>query len=173
MNWIDGAILAVAIAFALYGYWRGLFQSLVLLVLFGASLAVSSRIGESAGDYFAQLTDSEDFQTLAGLGVIFLGFIIVIVAVSLILTRWRIYWHHSIAFKLNRLAGAVLMIGAGLVATVGLLTASQHFPIDNLEQDIDESILGGFVADTVDEAARLIRSSKVDSNHSRRVVRDI
>ena len=48
-------------------------------------------------------------------------------------------------------------VGAGLVASVGLLTASQHIPINNLEQDIDDSILGSFVADTVDEAARAIR----------------
>ena len=48
-------------------------------------------------------------------------------------------------------------VGAGLVASVGLLTASQHIPINNLGQDIDDSILGSFVADTVDEAARAIR----------------
>ncbi len=157
MNWIDGVILAVGISFALFGYWRGFLQSLILLVLFGASLAVSSRIGESVGDYFAPITDSEDIQTLVGLGSIFLGFVIALFVFSLILTRWRRFWRHTFAFKLNRLAGSVLMIGAALVATVGLLTASQHLAIDNLEQDIDDSVLGSFVADTVDEAARLIR----------------
>lgn len=157
MNWIDGVILAVGILFALFGYWRGFLQSLILLVLFGASLAVSSRVGENVGDYFEPLTDSEDIQTLVGLGIIFLGFIIALFVFSLILTKWRTAWHHTVAFKLNRLAGSVLMIGAGLVAVMGLLTASQHIPIKNLEQDIDDSILGSFVADTVDEAARLIR----------------
>ena len=157
MNWIDGVILAVGIIFGLFGLWRGFVQSLVLLVLFGASVAVSSRGGETVGDIFSPFTDSEDIQTLAGLGVIFLGFIFVIVVLSLILTRRWTLWHHTLAFKLNRGAGAVLMIGAGLVAIVGLLTASQHIPITNLEQDIDDSILGSFVADTVDEAARLIR----------------
>ena len=129
MNWIDGVILALGILFALFGYWRGFFQSLILLVLFGVSLAVSSRTGETVGDIFSPLTKSEDVQTLAGLGVIFLGFIIVIFALSLILTRgWKL-WRHSLAFKLNRLAGAALMIAAGLVTMVGLLTASQHFPM--------------------------------------------
>lgn len=157
MNWIDGVILAVGILFAFFGYWRGFLQSLVLLVLFGASLAVSSRIGESVGDIFSPLTGNEDIQTLAGLGLIFLSFIIVIVALSLILTRRWSLWHHTLAFKFNRAGGAVLMVGAGLVTIVGLLTASQHIPINNLEQDIDDSILGSFVADKVDEVARLIR----------------
>ena len=77
MNWIDGVILAVGVSFALFGYWRGFLQSLVLLVLFSASIAVSSRVGESIGEYFSPLTDSADIQILAGLGTIFLAFIIV------------------------------------------------------------------------------------------------
>ena len=113
MNWIDGVIVAVGIAFALFGYWRGFIQSLVLLVLFGASVAVSSRVGETIGDIFSPLTDSEDIQTLVSLGLIFLGFITAIVLLSLILTRRWTLWHHTFAFKLNRLAGAVLMVGAG------------------------------------------------------------
>lgn len=177
MNWIDGVILAAGIAFALFGYWRGLLQSLVLLVLFGASLAVSSRTGESVGDIFSPLTDSEDIQTLAGLGIIFLSFIIVIFALSLILTKLRPLWRHTLAFKLNRLAGAVLMIGAALVTMVGLLTASQHIPVNNLEQDIDDSFLGSFVADTVDELARLIRIipggwSEISDNRNRDALAD-
>ena len=106
MNWIDVVILAVGIIFGLFGLWRGFVQSLVLLVLFGASLAVSSRVGETVGDIFSPFTDSADIQTLAGLGVIFLGFIFVIVALSLILTRRWTLWHHTLAFKLNRGAGA-------------------------------------------------------------------
>ena len=157
MNWIDGVILAVGVVLALFGLWRGFLQSLVTLVLFGVSLAVSSRVGENVGDFFSRFTDSEDIQTIAGLGIIFLGFILVIVVVSLVLTKLRSFWQYTLAFKLNRLAGAVLMVGAGIVAVVGLLSAIQHFPISNLERDIDDSTLGSFVADTVDEAARIIR----------------
>ena len=157
MNWVDVGILAVWILFAYFGYRRGFLQSSLLLVIFGASLAVSSRVGETVGNIFSPLTDSEDIQTLTGLGLIFLSFILIVSVLSVILTRRRTFWHHTPAYKLNLMAGAVLMAGAGLVMIVGLLTASQHFPITNLEKDIDDSILASFLADKVDEAARLIR----------------
>jgi len=157
LNWIDALVLATGIVAVLIGYWRGFLQSLVVLVIFGASLAISSRYGERVGELFSPLTDDVDIQTIAGLSVIFIGFILLVLLAIRILTFLRTFWQRTIAFKFNRLAGAVLGLGAGFILVVGLLTASQHFAINNLEQDIEDSALGLFVADTVDQTVRFIR----------------
>ena len=71
MNWVDIAILVVWGVTIFWGYSRGLTGVLVPLLSLVVGLTLSSRIGDSVGEMFSGITDSENAQAVAGFVVVF------------------------------------------------------------------------------------------------------
>jgi len=115
-------------------------------------LAISSRVAGDVGNIFSRLTDSEDIQTAAGFVLVFLGLFIVGWVVS--------YWLRKVLgliplFGLaNRFGGMAAGILVGFLLLSGVLTGVQKYSFYNMEERIDGSALGSFMADNFDVVIR-------------------
>ena len=123
-----------------------------LVVIVG--LALSSRIAEDVGNIFSGLTDSEGAQTVGGFILIFLGlFVIGAIASFWIGAFLRFLPLFGLA---NRMAGLVVGVIIGFLLLSGILTGAQKFT-DSVDDDIDESALGAFLADNFDVVIRGVK----------------
>ncbi|PKB63634.1 MAG: hypothetical protein BZY80_06435 [SAR202 cluster bacterium Io17-Chloro-G2] len=160
MNWLDFVILAVCGITALYGFRVGLLRMLVPLVVVVAGLALSSRISESVGNLFASVTTSENIQTIMAFCAIFL----VLLMASVIVSYWLRMVLRFIPFfgMANGLAGAAVGVAIGSVLFSGIITGVQKFPVGNIDQTIEESRMGPFLADNFGVVMRAVRLIPVD-----------
>jgi len=155
MNWIDIVILLVWGVTALWGFSSGLLKILVPFFSLVIGLALSSRIGDSVGKLFSGLTDNENAQTIA-------GFLLILVV--LFVAGGIISFMASKALGIiplfglvNSLSGIAVGLLVGFLLISGVLTAIQKFPIRDLDQTIDESKLGTFMADQFDVVVRGVK----------------
>ena len=144
MNWVDLIILVVCGMAVLYGFRVGLFKMLVPLVVVVAGLALSSRISESVGNQFSSFTSNENTQTIMAYFAIF----VVLFIASGIVSHWLGNVLRFIPFfgLANGLAGAAVGLIIGLVLLSGIITGAQRFSVGNVDQTIEESPLGTFLA---------------------------
>ena len=153
MNWIDVVILVVWALSSGWGYTAGLIQLVIPLATVIVGLAIASRIGDSVGNIFSSFTDNEDYQTIGGFILIFVGlFILASIAGFVLRTALRFI---ALGGMVNNLAGLAAGLALGFVLLSGVLTGVQKFPFnDGLVEDIDESSLGAFLADNFDVVIR-------------------
>ena len=155
MNWIDIVILVVWGVTALWGFSSGLLKILVLFFSLVIGLALSSRIGDSVGELFSGLTDNENAQTIAG----FLLILVVLFVAGGIISFMASKMLGIIPLfgLVNSLSGIAVGLLVGFLLISGVLTAIQKFPIRDLDQTIDESKLGTFMADQFDVVVRGVK----------------
>ena len=155
MNWIDIVILVVWGVTALWGFSSGLLKILVLFFSLVVGLALSSRIGDSVGELFSGLTDNENAQTIAG----FLLILVVLLVAGGIISFMasKVLGFIPLAGLVNSLSGMAVGLLVGFLLISGVLTAIQKFPIRDLDQTIDESKLGTFMADQFDVVVRGVK----------------
>ena len=154
MNWIDAVILVVWGITALWGFSTGLIRVSISFLVVVVGLALSSRIAEDVGNIFSGLTDSEGAQTVGGFILIFLGlFIIGAIASFWIGTFLRFLPLFGLA---NRMSGLVVGVIVGFLLLSGILTGAQKFT-NAVDDDIDESALGAFLADNFDVVIRGVK----------------
>ena len=155
MNWIDIVILVVWGVTALWGFSSGLLKILVLFFSLVIGLALSSRIGDSVGELFSWLTDNENAQTIAG----FLLILVVLFVAGGIISFMASKMLGIIPLfgLVNSLSGIAVGLLVGFLLISGVLTAIQKFPIRDLDQTIDESKLGTFMADQFDVVVRGVK----------------
>ena len=155
MNWIDIVILVVWGVTALWGFSSGLLKILVLFFSLVIGLALSSRIGDSVGELFSGLTDNENAQTIAG----FLLILVVLLAAGGIISFMasKVLGIIPLVGLVNSLSGMAVGLLVGFLLISGVLTAIQKFPIRDLDQTIDESKLGTFMADQFDVVVRGVK----------------
>ena len=153
MNWIDLVVLAVWALAVGWGFTAGLIRMVIPLVTVIVGLAVSSRIADSVGNVFSSFTDNEDYQTIGGFILVFVGLFIVGSIMGFILrTALRFIPLTGLAEKLAGLAAGLVL---GFVLLSGVLTGVQKHPFnDELVEDIDDSALGAFLADNFDVVIR-------------------
>ena len=153
MNWIDVVILVVWALNSGWGYMAGLIQMVIPLAAVIVGLAVASRIGDSVGNIFSPLTDNEDYQTIAGFILIFVGlFILASIAGFALRTVLRFI---PLGGMVNKLAGLAAGLALGVILLSGVLTGVQKHPFnDGLVEDIDNASLGAFLADNFDVVIR-------------------
>ena len=156
MNWIDLAVLAVWGTTALWGLQIGLIRMTVTLVVVGGGLAFSSRIVEPVGNILSLFIDSENVQTIVVLIVTMTVLLLAAVWASRFLsTIIRYLLPLALLFGLvNRGGGLAAGMLLGFVLLAVMLTGLQRFPVAGLEEDIDDSTLGTFVADNFDVVMR-------------------
>lgn len=152
MNWVDIVILVVWAGTASWGASMGLLQMVVHLVTVAVGLALSSRIAESFGGVFAPLTDNENAQTVAAFIFIFL----ILFIAGGILSFWlrTILGIIPLFGTANKLGGLVVGVVVGFILLSGVFTGIQKFPIGEMQQTIDDSALGAFLADNFDTVIR-------------------
>lgn len=155
MNWIDIVILVVWGVTALWGFSSGLLKILVLFFSLVIGLALSSRIGDSVGELFSGLTDNENAQTIAG----FLLILVVLFVAGGIISFMasKVLGIIPLLGLVNSLSGMAVGLLLGFLLISGVLTAIQKFPIRDLDQTIDESKLGTFMADQFDVVVRGVK----------------
>ena len=155
MNWIDIVILLVWGVTALWGFSSGLLKILVPFFSLVIGLALSSRIGDSVGKLFSGLTDNENAQTIAG----FLLILVVLLAAGGIISFMasKVLGIIPLVGLVNSLSGMAVGLLVGFLLISGVLTAIQKFPIRDLDQTIDESKLGTFMADQFDVVVRGVK----------------
>lgn len=164
MNWIDLAVLVVWALTALWGFRTGLLRMFVPLVVVIVGLAVSSRVSDSVGNIFSSFTANENIQTIGAFVLIFLGlFIIGSIVGQFLRTALQFVPLFGLA---NGLAGAAVGVVVGFLLLSGVLTGVQRFPVANLQETIDESPLGTFLADNFDVVLRTVRIIPVDWNEN-------
>ncbi len=152
MNWVDVVILVVWGISILWGFSAGLIQLIVPFVALLASLALASRIGDSVGNIFSSVTDSENAQTAAGFVLIFV-ILFVIGGIIGFMVR-RVLGFIPLFGLANRFAGIAVGLLIGFVLLSGILTGLQKFPFEDSDKKIDESALGTFLADNFDVVIR-------------------
>ena len=155
MNWIDIVILVVWGVTALWGFSSGLLKILVPFFSLVIGLALSSRIGDSVGELFSGLTDNENAQTIAG----FLLILVVLFVAGGIISFMasKVLGIIPLFGLVNSLSGIAVGLLVGFLLISGVLTAIQKFPIRDLDQTIDESKLGTFMADQFDVVVRGVK----------------
>ena len=155
MNWIDIVILVVWGVTALWGFSSGLLKILVPFFSLVIGLALSSRIGDSVGELFSGLTDNENAQTIAG----FLLILVVLFVAGGIISFMasKVLGIIPLFGLVNSLSGMAVGLLVGFLLISGVLTAIQKFPIRDLDQTIDESKLGTFMADQFDVVVRGVK----------------
>ncbi|HIN38563.1 MAG TPA: CvpA family protein [Dehalococcoidia bacterium] len=155
MNWIDIVILLVWGVTALWGFSSGLLKILVPFFSLVIGLALSSRIGDSVGKLFSGLTDNENAQTIAG----FLLILVVLFVAGGIISFMasKVLGIIPLFGLVNSLSGIAVGLLVGFLLISGVLTAIQKFPIRDLDQTIDESKLGTFMADQFDVVVRGVK----------------
>ena len=155
MNWIDIVILVVWGVTALWGFSSGVLKILVPFFSLVIGLALSSRIGDSVGELFSGLTDNENAQTIAG----FLLILVVLFVAGGIISFMasKVLGIIPLFGLVNSLSGMAVGLLVGFLLISGVLTAIQKFPIRDLDQTIDESKLGTFMADQFDVVVRGVK----------------
>jgi uncharacterized membrane protein required for colicin V production len=154
VNWLDLVVLVVWGGTALWGFSAGLVQIVIPLMVVIVGLAISSRIAESVGNVFSVVTDNEGAQAIGGFVLVFLGlFIIGAIAGFWIKMVLRFIPLFGMA---NRMAGMGAAVIIGFLLVSGVLTGVQKFTND-IDDDIDESALGSFMADNFDVVIRGVK----------------
>ena len=160
MNWLDVVILVVWAITAFWGFRTGLLQMVVLLVMTGVGLALSSRFAAPVANLLSPFIPNEDLRTFAAFGVVFVVLLVIAAAASHILgamTRPLIF-----LAPLNRLGGIAVGLLVGFVVLSGVLTGLQKFPIGGVTESIDSSALGTFLVDHFDIVIRGIKLVPTD-----------
>ncbi len=169
MNWIDAVVLIVWGGTAMWGFSAGFIRILFPLIAVIVGLAVSSRIAEDVGNVFSVATDNEAAQAIGGFVLIFLGLFII----SAIAGFWvGLFLRFIPLFGLaNRAAGMAVGVIIGFLLLSGVLTGVQRYA-DRMDDDIDESALGVFLADNFDEVIRGVKLIPGDWDHEFNKLKD-
>lgn len=169
MNWIDAAVLVVWGITALWGFSTGIIRISISLIVVIVGLALSSRIAGDVGDIFSGLTDNEGAQAVGGFVLIFFGLMIIGVVAS--------FWISAIVRFLpifglaNRFGGLAVGVVIGFLVLSGILTGVQKFTTA-VDDDIDEAVLGAFLADNFDVVTRGVKLIPGDWDNELRKLKD-
>ena len=162
MNWIDIAVLICWGVLAFWGFSTGIIKMIVPLVVVVVGLALSSRIAEPIGNILSFLSENENIQSIGAFIVIFVGLLIlgtfvskfVKIAISII----------PLAGLANSASGAIVGLIIGFILLSGILTGLQKFPVGSIQETIDDSTLGSFLADNFDVVTRGLKIIPSDWN---------
>jgi uncharacterized membrane protein required for colicin V production len=172
MNWIDAVVLIGWGGTALWGFSTGLIRILISLVVVIIGLALSSRIGEDVGNIFSVVTGDERAQAIGGFVLVFGGLFIIGAIAGFVVgnvtrriplcgvakgTAGMAAGVVLLPFGIaNRMAGMAVGVIIGFLLLSGVLTGVQKYT-DRIDDDIDDSTLGAFMADNFDVVLRGVK----------------
>ena len=154
MNWLDAVIIIAAVLVAVTGLRVGgtQFAATGLGILVGITMA--SRLQGRLEPIFSGFIDSDNGAEIAG----FIAIIVIVAIAAMVLgTVVRRILKTLMLGWLDQVAG--LAIGLVIVFALGsaLLANIQSFPVLGIQDTIDRSVLGSFLADNFDAVLRGLR----------------
>ena len=151
MNWIDLAVLAVCASMVFWGASTGFFQMAVYFAVAVLAMVFSSRWAPAVGSALTPAASDENLQTFLAFMVIFM----VLVIGGGIIGFWVRLILRAIPFAglPNRMLGALVALFVGVLLLSGVLTAAQRFSIANIDESVNESMLGGFLTNSFETVA--------------------
>ena len=154
MNWLDIAILAMVGSIALAGLGMGGIHIGVTGAGVLAGIALSSRLQDQVRPLFSQFTENDNAAELGAFIAIFIAVLIASVVVGFmacsILKSLMLGW-------MDKLLGLGVGIAVSFAIGSAVLSTVQGYPVMGLEDTIDESTLGTFLADNFDVVLRTLR----------------
>ena len=155
MNWVDVLVVVVWGLMALWGFKSGFIGMVVPLVVIILGLALSSRVAEPVGNLFSFLSENENVQTIIAFIAIFLALILLSAWLSALLqTVSKVI---PLAGPVNNLSGMIIGVFVGFLFLSGILTGLQHFTAGRIQDDINASPLGTFMADNFSVTLRAVK----------------
>ena len=154
MNWLDIAILGVAGFTAMVGLGMG---GIHVGITGAGALAGTALAGHFHGrvePVFSRFTESQNGAEIGAFAAILVAVLIASVALGMairtLLGGLMLGW-------VDRVLGLALAVVVTFVVGSALFSAVQSYPVAGLEQAIDDSTLGSFLADNFDTVLRGIR----------------
>ena len=154
MNWLDIVILAVGGFIALAGLRMGGVHAAVSGVGVLVGVALASRLDSRVEPIFSQFTDSANAAEIGGFAAVFIAVLAAAFVASFlartVLKTLMLGWA-------DNLAGLGLGVVITFVIGSTVLSHIQSHPVKGMEQTIDDSALGSFLADNFDVVLRGLR----------------
>ena len=152
MNWVDILVLVILVVAGYKGFKSGLVRMGVFLVVMGIGLALSSRLTQPISNLLPSMSENDRVQSI----IVFLVLIIALIIGAEIINRVlvTIIKFVPLGGLANNLAGTAIGLIVGLVIMSALLAGMQKFPFGSIQEDIDSSSTGSFLADNFDTVIR-------------------
>ena len=151
MNWLDIVVVAVAGIIALVGWRMGALRIAVTGVGVLVAIVLASRTHEKVEPLFSRFIDGRNGAEVAAFITIFVLVLIASVLASFladtILRKLMLGW-------VDKAAGMVLGVIVVFAAGSAIFSAIQSYPVHGLDNTIDGSALGSFLADNFDTVLR-------------------
>ena len=154
MNWLDIVILVAVGTVALVGWRMGGVQIGVTGAGLLVGIALSSRLHDQVSPMFSSFISSDNGAEIAGFAAVFivalLGSVAIASVVRSVLGTLMLGWTDK-----------SLGLGLGVIVTFAVgsavLSAVQSYPVLGLEDAIEDSAVGSFLANNFDTVLRGLR----------------
>ena len=151
MNWLDIVILAALGTITLAGWRMGGIHAAVTGAGILLGIALASRLHERVNPLFSRFIESENGAEIAAFIAIFILALIASIMVGLIAQS---FLRKLMLGRLDKVVG----LGLGVVVTFAIgsavLSTLQSYPVVGMEDTIDGSTMGSFLADNFDVVLR-------------------
>ena len=151
MNWLDPVILAGVAIIALVGWRIGGLHIGVMGAGIIAGIALASRLHDRVSPLFSRFISSENGAEIAAFILIFS---LVIIASAAIGFAVHIILHRLMLGWAEKVVGLGLGVAIALAIGSATFSALQSYPVLGLENTIEGSTLGTFMADNFDSVLR-------------------
>ena len=154
MNWLDITLLIFIGVVAAAGYRVGLVQAATTLVGILIGIVLASRFHDNVDSLISPLTDNENAQEVGGYILVF----VVVLFASLVASGFvRMVFQKLMLGWVDKLGGFALGVVIAFAAGSAFLANVQDFPVLDLEETIEDSATGSFLADNFDVVLRGVR----------------
>ena len=145
MNWLDILIIATMAFAGLMGYRTGVIKGFLSIIGIIVGVVLAGQIGGNVGDALTFI-DNEDGAKIAGyaivFGAVFIGALVAASILRKVLDVILLGW-------VDNLGGAALGVGAAAVVWTGAIATTGSFPVDFLNDAVEDSSIAPDLADKV------------------------
>ena len=159
MNWLDAVILISGGVLAVVGLKMGALHIAAIAVGSLAGLALASRLQSRVAPLFENFTDSENGPEMIALVVIFL---LAMIAVFLVGSMLKGAFDKVSLGWVDKVAGVGVGVIIAFAIGSAILSSIQDYPVFGIDDTIEASALGTFLADNFDIVLRGLRVVPTD-----------
>jgi uncharacterized protein YkwD len=150
-NWVDWTIIAILIYYVLQGWNVGFADLGLSFITFLISLYLSIKFHAPVGDFLSRTFGIQSLWT-GVLGYIIVAFVAQVILSEVVQLLLGTLPPKLVASRINKLLGAVVSIGNGVVIIVFFLLVILALPVrGSIKTDIQESTIGEFLVTTAEK----------------------